>query len=152
MMVWQWIIIYLIAALIIYGIIYFLFLPRNINYNSTSSTSQISPTSSIQIIQTANNTVKGNFLTDSSGRALYIFDNDTEGVSNCVNACIGIWPPFSATLAPDNLPADISIIQRQDGSSQYAWKGKPLYFYASDKNVGDINGDGVGGIWHLVKP
>lgn len=31
-------------------------------------------------------------------------------------------------------------------------KNLPLYYYALDQKAGDLNGDGVGGIWHLVKP
>jgi predicted lipoprotein with Yx(FWY)xxD motif len=28
----------------------------------------------------------------------------------------------------------------------------PLYYYSGDKNIGEINGDGIEGVWHLVKP
>jgi predicted lipoprotein with Yx(FWY)xxD motif len=30
--------------------------------------------------------------------------------------------------------------------------GKPLYRYAGDAQAGDVNGDGVGGVWHVAKP
>ncbi len=33
---------------------------------------------------------------------------------------------------------------------QWTVKGKPLYFFAGDTKVGDRNGDGSGGVWHVV--
>ncbi|HGG05709.1 MAG TPA: hypothetical protein ENK28_09650 [Aliiroseovarius sp.] len=33
-----------------------------------------------------------------------------------------------------------------------AYRGQPLYLYAGDSKPGDINGDGVAGVWHLAKP
>ena len=44
---------------------------------------------------------------------------------------------------------DWSVVKRDDGSSQWAYKGKPVYTYAKD-TAGKATGDGVGGVWHLV--
>lgn len=96
-------------------------------------------------------TSKGKILTDFSGRSLYIFDKDSKGISNCTGSCTAVWPPFSVGSFPSNLPENLTAIQRSDGSMQLAWKEKPLYFYASDQSPGDVNGDGVNGVWHLVK-
>jgi len=35
-----------------------------------------------------------------------------------------------------------SIITRDDGSKQWAYKGRPLYNWKNDKKPGDITGDG----------
>ena len=98
-------------------------------------------------------------VTDSSGTienqnkagfSLYIFDNDTVGTSNCNSAeCIASWPPF---VAAENAMATspFSIIQRDDGNNQWALRGKPLYFFSSDAAAGDVNGEGVGGVWHVA--
>ena len=46
---------------------------------------------------------------------------------------------------------DWSVITRDDGSKQWAYKGKPLYSWAKDQKPGDMTGDGFNGIWHVVK-
>ena len=40
---------------------------------------------------------------------------------------------------------------RKDGAEQWAFKGMPLYYWAGDSKPGDTNGDGVGGVWHVLK-
>ena len=35
--------------------------------------------------------------------------------------------------------------------SQWAYKGKPLYFFAGDAKAGDVNGDKQGGVWHVIR-
>ena len=96
--------------------------------------------------------VKGSYMTDFAGNTLYIFDKDTTGVSNCSGGCLSAWPAYtSGATAQGSFPENISVITRTDGSKQFAWKGMPLYYYAKDKKAGDITGDGVGGIWHIVK-
>ncbi|MFD2261151.1 hypothetical protein [Chelativorans composti] len=43
-----------------------------------------------------------------------------------------------------------SVIKRKDGTSQWAYNGKPLYLWAGDKKPGETSGDGVGGVWHIA--
>jgi predicted lipoprotein with Yx(FWY)xxD motif len=96
---------------------------------------------------------KGPYLTDFQNLTLYTYDNDTNGVSMCYNDCVKMWPIYtSGATAQSQFPENITVITRTDGSKQFAWKGKPLYYYTGDQNVGDMNGDGVGGVWHIVKP
>jgi predicted lipoprotein with Yx(FWY)xxD motif len=99
----------------------------------------------------ANPTVeKSGMLTSRDGRTLYTFDKDQSGKSNCNGACIAAWPAFTvanAALAGGNF----SIITRDDGVAQWAFKGKPLYFFAGDAKSGDANGDNQGGVWHVVR-
>ncbi len=96
---------------------------------------------------------KGAYLTDFQGMTVYVFDKDTAGVSTCYNACAKLWPPYtSGATAQSTLPANITVITRTDGTKQFAWKGMPLYYYSSDVKSGDVLGDGVGGVWHIVKP
>lgn len=96
------------------------------------------------------------FLTANTGATLYTFDNDTQGVSNCNDGCAAIWPPYLAEVDTTKLPeglsaADITTITRADGSKQLALKGQPLYLFANDPQIGDVNGDWVNGIWHLIE-
>ena len=41
---------------------------------------------------------------------------------------------------------------RDDGKTQLAYKGKPLYFWAKDSKPGDRTGDGFNKVWRLAKP
>lgn len=93
----------------------------------------------------------GSIMTDTKGMTLYIYSKDTSGVSNCSGACLKAWPAYTAPSNAGTLPANVSVIKRSDGTSQYAWKGMPLYYYVGDKKAGDVNGNGIGGVWSVVK-
>jgi hypothetical protein len=41
---------------------------------------------------------------------------------------------------------------RSDGSSQVTYGGWPLYYYSGDAAPGDVNGQGVNGVWYVVSP
>lgn len=89
-------------------------------------------------------------LTDNSGRVLYTFDKDAAGKSNCSGACLAAWPAFAAKTG-DKPAAGYSTFTRDDGSQQWARNGQPLYYYVGDSKPGEANGDGQGGVWHVVK-
>jgi len=89
-------------------------------------------------------------LVDAKGMTLYTFDNDAAGVSNCYGGCAGSWPPFIAK-AGAGADGDFTLVERKDGSAQWAYKGMPLYFWAGDAKPGETSGDGIGGVWHVVK-
>lgn len=83
--------------------------------------------------------------------SLYTYDKDKVGVSNCIEECTVTWKP--ALLEPGTgLGQNYTLIKREDGSMQAAFRGKPLYLYAGDKRPGDITGDGVDGMWRLARP
>ncbi|QND42688.1 hypothetical protein HB770_16390 [Rhizobium leguminosarum bv. viciae] len=86
-----------------------------------------------------------------NGMTLYTFKKDVKGVSNCNDDCAKNWPPL---MAAGDAKADgaYSIVDRKDGTKQWAKDGMPLYFWVKDKKAGDITGDGVGGNWDLAKP
>lgn len=98
----------------------------------------------------ANPTIEKNgILASKEGRTLYTFDKDAAGKSNCNGACLTAWPAFTVAN-PAAATADFTIIKRDDGSSQWAFKGQPLYFFVGDAQPGDVNGDKSGGVWHVV--
>jgi len=85
------------------------------------------------------------------GLTLYVFDSDlgTSG-STCNDECATTWPPVVVDDAEvDNIPG-LSLITRDDGSSQAAFKGRPLYFYANDTSAGEANGQAVNDAWWQV--
>ncbi len=92
-------------------------------------------------------------MTDFAGMTLYTYAKDTNGVSNCTGGCLQAWPAYSSkATAQGSFPDGITVITRSDddGSKQFAWRGMPLYYFASDKNPGDITGNGVDG-FNIVK-
>lgn len=122
--------------------------------SSGNQTSVQSSTSSYHdnIYLIKSDSVKGNYLTDFAGMTLYISDKDSAGVSACDATCAQTWKPYSSGATAQKLfPEHITVIKRADGSDQFAWNGKPLYYFAGDQNPGDIKGDGFGGVWHIVK-
>jgi len=97
----------------------------------------------------------GKVLVDEKGLTLYTFKNDTTpGKSACNGGCATAWPPATAAAAPkvDGATGEFTLITRDDGTKQVAYKGAPLYRFANDKAAGDTNGDGVGGVWSAAKP
>ena len=84
---------------------------------------------------------------------LYTFDRDVagSGKSVCNGPCAANWPPFMAS-ASDKAAGDYSIVTRDDGGKQWAFKGKPLYYWAKDSKPGDKTGDGFNNVWHVAKP
>ena len=92
-------------------------------------------------------------LVGAKGMTLYTFDKDTakSGKSVCNDKCATNWPPL---MAPAGAKADGSwtVITRDDGAKQWAYKGQPVYYWVKDKAPGDKTGDGVGGAWHAAQP
>lgn len=91
----------------------------------------------------------GSILTTASGHTLYIFDKDSNGVSNCDALCLKNWPAFHAAKKIKAV-APWSKVKASDGKEMWAYDGKPVYTYIKDKKAGDTEGDGVGGNWHIV--
>jgi len=96
-------------------------------------------------------TAKGKALVDAKGMTLYIFDKDAAGKSVCNGQCATNWPPF-ASAADAKASGDWSIVTRDDGGKQWAYKGKPLYGWNKDSKPGDVTGDGVNNVWHIAAP
>lgn len=88
-------------------------------------------------------------LVGSNGMTLYTFDKDADGKSMCNGKCAENWPPLTADGAKPS--GDFSLITRDDGKKQVAYKGKPLYYWVKDQKPGDRTGDGVNNVWHVAK-
>lgn len=101
----------------------------------------------------------GMYLTDSKGRALYLFTADSKKQSKCYDACAKAWPPV---ILEGNLSAGkqvnismLSTMERKDGKKQVAYNGMPLYYYIKDQSKGQVTGQDIksfGGEWYLVSP
>ena len=97
--------------------------------------------------------VSDGVLAGPNGMTLYTFDRDAAGSgrSVCNGPCAQNWPPLMAP-ADARASGDWSIVTRDDGGRQWAYKGKPLYFWAKDGKPGDRTGDGFNNAWRLARP
>lgn len=89
-------------------------------------------------------------LADAKGMTLYVFDKDKAGVSACYDACAAKWPAYLGK-AGEAMTEGWSLVDRSDGTRQLAYHGKPVYYFAADKKKGDAKGNGIGGVWHVIK-
>jgi predicted lipoprotein with Yx(FWY)xxD motif len=83
-------------------------------------------------------------------RAIYCFDKDKVGQSNCNGTCTRLWRPVQAPTDAGTV-GDWTVVIRADGSRQWAYKGKPVYTFIQDE-AGQTKGDGIQGVWHVVSP
>ena len=91
-------------------------------------------------------------LTNSAGMTLYTFYKDAvgSGKSTCNGPCATNWPPLLAA-ADAKSSGDYTIITRDDGAKQWAYKGRPLYLWIKDTKPGDRTGDGFNNAWRLAR-
>ncbi|MGE0497943.1 MAG: hypothetical protein AB7I35_00120 [Ramlibacter sp.] len=90
-------------------------------------------------------------LTGANGMTLYTFDKDPAGKSVCNGPCATNWPPLMAS-ASDKPSGNYTVIARDDGKQQWAFKGKPLYYWIKDTKPGDKTGDGFNKVWQAARP
>ena len=70
--------------------------------------------------------------------------------SVCNGPCAVNWPPLFA--ADNDRPSgEWSIVTRDDGKRQWAFRGKPLYSWIKDQKPGDRTGEGVNNAWRIAK-
>jgi predicted lipoprotein with Yx(FWY)xxD motif len=131
---------------------------------STSSTSGgygsgASSSAGAGMVITTRSDSAGMYLTDGSGRAVYLWAKDSMNKSVCLGACTIHWSPVSAsggvTASGSAKSSDLGSITRSDGSKQVTYDGHPLYYYFGDSGPGQTNGEGnddFGAQWWLVAP
>jgi predicted lipoprotein with Yx(FWY)xxD motif len=93
--------------------------------------------------------MKDGMMVDHKGMTVYTFDKDAGGKSMCNGDCAKNWPPM---MAPAGAKAEgkWTVIKRDDGMMQYAYDGKPLYTFMKDEKPGEMKGDGMKEVWHVV--
>lgn len=93
--------------------------------------------------------MKDGMMVDHKGMTVYTFDKDAGGKSMCNGDCAKNWPPL---MAPADAKAEgkWTVIKRDDGMMQYAYDGKPLYTFMKDEKPGEMKGDGMKDVWHVV--
>jgi predicted lipoprotein with Yx(FWY)xxD motif len=99
----------------------------------------------------------GDHLTGANGISLYVLTRDTADTTTCADECAQSWPPLvvaagQTTTAGSGVTAQLGTLTRPDGSTQVSANVHPLYYFAGDTAVGDLNGQGQGGVWFLAAP
>jgi predicted lipoprotein with Yx(FWY)xxD motif len=101
----------------------------------------------------------GRIVVDGRGRALYLFEKDRQGRSNCSGTCAVYWPPLltsGKSIAIKGAKQSLlGSIRRADGSRQVTYAGHPVYFFSGDTGRGQTNGEGLkdfGAGWYVLTP
>jgi predicted lipoprotein with Yx(FWY)xxD motif len=101
-------------------------------------------------------TAVGRVLVAANGRTVYLFTADKGKKSACYGQCAGVWPPLigaKPTVGAGLSASKLGTTKRKDGRLQVTYGGHPLYYFAPDKKVGDVTGQGIvhfGGAWWVV--
>ncbi|GGY86014.1 hypothetical protein GCM10011613_33780 [Cellvibrio zantedeschiae] len=127
-------------------------LARRLPVKVAASTTQGSYLAAYGLVKTATtvNSAEEISANPRDGFALYTFDTDTAGSSNCSGNCLVNWP---ALMADDGAVAQppYTLVARAIGKFQWALNGMPLYLFSGDTKAGDTKGDGVANVWHLAR-
>ena len=101
----------------------------------------------------------GTFLTDGSGRAVYLWVKDGMNKSTCTGACVSAWPPVmdhgKLTASGGAKASNLGTIVRPGGGKQVTYDGHALYYFAGDSSAAQTSGQGsdsFGAKWWLVAP
>ncbi|WP_181766841.1 SCO0930 family lipoprotein [Streptomyces albidus (ex Kaewkla and Franco 2022)] len=110
---------------------------------------------SIKKLKAVDNPELGKILSDAKGRTLYRFDKDSAWPmkSNCKGSCLDTWKPaqpVDKSKIEGVDPKLLTTYKRADGTEQLTIDCWPLYWFTGDKEPGDINGQGKGGVWHAA--
>ena len=92
----------------------------------------------------------GGVLTDKDGMTLYAYGKDEPEISHCYYGCAKTWNPYIGQK-DDKMPEGWSLVDREGGDRQRTYHGKPLYFFSGDQKRGDMKGNNIDGLWHVIK-
>ena len=82
---------------------------------------------------------------------LYTYQRDEPSKSHCTEGCASAWPPLRVSAGEsDGQVGDWTVIKREDGSRQWAYKGHPVYIRYHD--LPDDGSSVAEEGFHLLKP
>ena len=100
----------------------------------------------------------GRIVGDGPGLAVYIFDKERHGRSECYGACAKAWPPVLAKGRPvAGMGIDPDLLgttRRRNSKRQLTYRGQPLYHYEHDRPGLVLCHDvfEFGGTWLVIRP
>ncbi len=112
---------------------------------------QFTPGETVLIVQKSS---LGYVLALANGDVVYTYGNDKKGGQpSCTSSCAATWPAVTGipmTNAGEKLPGTLGVVTMSNGGKQITYNGYPLYIFKSEKPL-STTGDGVGGLWHVIK-
>jgi predicted lipoprotein with Yx(FWY)xxD motif len=106
----------------------------------------------------------GDVLVDAKGNALYMAEQEADGMVLCTNGCTAFWKPLTVTgstspIGASSVDGSLGTVERPDGSHQITFDGAPLYRFTGDSGPGNVSGDGFADSfdgrqfnWHVARP
>jgi len=97
-------------------------------------------------------------IVDAAGKTVYLYVPDGSSKTSTVPANIKAnWPPVrppggAQTVSPELNSTNLQTDMQADGSSQLAYNGHLLYYFAGDAAAGDAKGNGLGSVWYALGP
>jgi predicted lipoprotein with Yx(FWY)xxD motif len=95
-------------------------------------------------------------VVDGDGKTVYFYTRDTTGEtkSACTGGCATLWPAVTSAAAPtlQGVTGKIGTVTSAEGKQQVTLNGMPIYYYAKDTAPGQVNGQGVAGVWYVAAP
>lgn len=123
----------------------------------TSPSARTHHTTARVVVDSAKRGKLGVVLETSKGFTLYHYSPDTSKRVACTGGCAAAWPPLTlpkgatrATAGPGVTQKLLGTVKRPGGALQVTYRGYPLYRYSGDSKSGQTNGQGIGGVWHVV--
>lgn len=91
-------------------------------------------------------------LVDGDGFTLYVSLDDQPNLSLCTGSCAEAWPPLPGDQWSATGVGTLAVtpMARPDGTTQLAAATRPLYRFTGDTAAGEVNGQGVNGVWFVV--
>lgn len=100
----------------------------------------------------------GTILVNRDNQAIYRFDRENDGRSECYGACAAAWPPVLTKGVPKARgkirQKYLGTTRRKGGALQVTYAGSPLYYYVGE-GPGEVFCNDVyefGGTWLVVHP
>jgi len=97
-------------------------------------------------------------IVDAAGKTVYLYVPDGASKTSTVPSNIKAnWPPVrppggAQTVSPELNSTNLQTDMQTDGSSQLAYNGHLLYYFAGDSAAGDAKGNGLGSNWYALGP
>jgi len=113
---------------------------------------------SVTMKSTLNGSLATQIVVNATGKSLYHDGAESKNTVKCLGACTKEWVPLLITAGAKPVAgtglavAKVGVVKRPDGKMQVTYAGFPLYLYSGDSKAGDVNGQGVGGVWHVIAP
>jgi predicted lipoprotein with Yx(FWY)xxD motif len=98
----------------------------------------------------------GIYLVDGKGMTLYQQKKDRPFQMSCYPGCLEAWPPVTTSAFPQTSggvnSSRLGILTLPNGARVVTYNSLPLYYYKLDTQAGDLKGQGIASVWHVVVP